>query len=803
MFITRKENFKERRTAMKGKGKWAVLAFALGLFLAGCGGGGGGGGGSSDESAVAAKDNAVLGTWLVNVDPLNNAVSIEPMSLTLGATPNTGLGDTALTEQYSWTNQIVVTDLTTLASTTVIGFNLDGTTLAWKDVLHGTTAPNKKMVVGSEIVYRCTTAPCRNSGPGVGVGVVKYARGTDYDMNYFTMNNDTVAGRSAKIRRTATSTIPSGAGTTVRIKFGYGSASESGYTGGVFTTKIAVENHLNATIEKLRSWTGNISGDGAEDSPQLGNASDGATGRSDYPLLGGDTSPTNYAKPSTTPQPIAGWVAGVCYTSWGKWTTAAKNNEGCTKLKDPYDSHPYSPNNMDPVCGRITETYKFAGTPDKYKFYMQLSGNVFDWSSGIKPQDSRWDNTNYSTQYSAMAYLVPSSGDTTWCSQAGAARYWWLGSLAPFKYGSSKRCGTLITNPNLPPRTYFALNMGLEYADTIEDQAKAFWDDYLANGGTPGKTMSVGSPFFWETSFMLIYDPAVLQAWTATSGTARTGHSNSTTFPLGFQDLNDKATYGMNMSVSPKNNPSGGKWDYSNYYPGAGNGMAYIASAQSPNVWVLTFFPGPMTYTTSTRPMKHYTSSTTTVNVSYSVPAGDTVYHQHLNPHPDQSQTAPYITQVTKCKPAAGMPKWAGQWGVAHYNSTCQLVSEGVDADVDFWSGMQVFKVRHTAKAGSWTSFRFDTSNWNFMNYHYNNKVAKTNDPNYCVSIASGKVNCGGLTDPPAQGYSIWVNSEMVNPSLPPGQTTGRSSWHVGCPYGDGVRTCGGYQYVQSVVCVR
>jgi hypothetical protein len=53
---------------MKAKAKCAVLLLALGIMFAGCFESPG----SVDENAAAAKDNPVLGTWLVTIDPQNN-----------------------------------------------------------------------------------------------------------------------------------------------------------------------------------------------------------------------------------------------------------------------------------------------------------------------------------------------------------------------------------------------------------------------------------------------------------------------------------------------------------------------------------------------------------------------------------------------------------------------------------------------------------------------------------------------------------------------------------------------------------
>jgi hypothetical protein len=272
----KKENLKERRTAMKGKGKWAVLLLALGLTVAGCVGSSG----SSDESAVAAKDNPVLGTWQVTVDQGNQKLSIEPVTLEASSIFT---GNTA--------GAVVVTDLVNRSSNTQV-ITLTGvvaTTLAFAHI-----------IPGSERVTQTALKTLK-------------VRGVDYTINYslpaMMGGGSVIAGsQPGNITRTAGSSIVSGS--TVTIEYGYRTTANQSLVGNVFTTDIMIENHTNNQIEKLRSWTGKVTGPGAASLPNIGDGTT-STGRADYPLLAPQTG-GSYEKASTTPQGINGFTAGVC-----------------------------------------------------------------------------------------------------------------------------------------------------------------------------------------------------------------------------------------------------------------------------------------------------------------------------------------------------------------------------------------------------------------------------------------------------------------------------------------------------------
>jgi len=735
---------------MKGKGKWAVLLLVLGMAFTGCFGGGSSTGGSSDEGAVAANDNPILGMFQVTVDPQNAKMEIVPVTL----------GANSLEPSYSWTNGVIVTDLVTRASASETPTL---TLVAYTNLAHGHLIP------GSELV--------KNGG-------VKCTKGTEYTIKYYTGT----AGMGALARTGTAGACNIASGETVTVTYGYGSATNQTWASPDFTTDMSIENHLaNFTLEKVRFWTGNTKGLGAAQNPNI------AAGYADYPLLQ-PQSGTTYGKPATTVEPVAGWTAGVCYTSWGHWNSSSTtlnppNIEGCT-LKD----HPrqvglaYAPSWIEPVCGRMTNTIRYTTATSVYQFYLELTGTTNTWNpnpaTAAATHDTRFNQNVYSTWYAIMSYLVPDGAGLvgTWCSPVGAQKYWWAGSMVPIKPGSANHCGTLITDPHLPRGAYFAVNFGVEFSDTVEIQAKAFWDAYKL-APNPDVKVGVGAPYMHDASLGVIYDTSTLTPFTANG---RTGNpAGSTMFPGGFAN-NYGTGYNLNHSAGMKKDVGGQRTQFSTTY-NTGSPIGYIIAAQYMGAaYAITnfaFFLG---------------------NTAHSNTAGSYM-------------TNPYVTQVAAHHvwPASGMPRWAGEWGVAHLvenpplSGNASLVTEGVDADLDYWLGMIVLKVKTTVNAGDMGSIRFDQTGNNIMTFFYNNRDA-ANHPShgggasedlstsYCVKAGGAMAACPGSPD---TSWSIWHGIEYPNPALPPGNALGSSSYAIGCPNGD--FTCGGHQYVTAVVCIQ
>lgn len=731
---------------MKGKGKWVAMLFVLGLMYAGCMGAPS----SSDGSPMAASDNPVMGTWEVSVDPLNAKIDIVPIVL----------GANSLEPTTSWTNQVFVTDLVNRLSATQTNFVMPAVG-AWANL------PNNHLIQGSVRVWK---------GGTFLMPTTLYAQGTNFNIK-LGAGPGLAGGTTAQIQN-----VNLVAGTTVNIRYGYGSSTSTTWVPNDLTTKITIENHLNRTIEKLRTVSGLSSGPGAG----LGYLK---AGSSDYPLLQPQVGST-YAKPGTGNGPIDGWTSGLCYSAWGDWKNysnpALLKTEGCSYFAHPQVSGAYwAPQWIDPVCGRITETFIYSGTANKYKFYMQLTGISYNWNPNYMAApggaDSRYDKINQTTFYALMASLNPDTAGMlgSWCNNQTTlanSKYWWVGSLAPVKPADTRHCGTLITDPHMTPGNYFALNVGMEFGDTIEKAQKAFWDNYIPTIGSPNAedvARPIGMVFPSNMGFVVLYDGNVLTAFSAASG--RTGHSGSTLFPGGLVQQ-FTANYSANMSVAPKEY-SNEKWDPGSPTAPVALGMNYVSSGAQG-------FGMP--------------------NTSFIFFTGGTA-----------GSMQPYITQAMSPAvfPADGLPKFAGQAGFAHYNSTGQLITEGVDADLDFWFGMIVLKVRGTAIPGDWSYLKFDSSENNVVQFFHNNKTANSHPGGtyddlgagvYCQS-KTGNIGTGAQACPGAAsfGWFIFRSYESPNELLPPGEKLGGSSWAGGCPYGDGVRTCGGTQHVVGVVCVQ
>ena len=496
---------------MKIKGKWAILAIALGLILAGCGGSSG----SAEEGAVNAKDYPVLGTWLVTIDPQNNKVTISPV-VTQEACTQGNMKNVPNCLHYSPITQITLTDMVVKSSETVT-VQLNNTD--WTNLGHGDIIP------GSASVWKGL-----KSSP-----TATYVEGIDYN---FLKADAVVIGSLGQIQRIATGSIVNG--NTVNVEYGFGSAVTG--TGGcpkyglqngnTFADCFQVGNYTANTLEKVRLWTGLVQGPGHSGTELLGDAST-TVGRSDYPLLDQNI-PANYEKPhASKTMALDGWTAGVCVTAWGQWNSfsplSPPNVEGCTLTTHPSDTNTlYAPAWLDPACGRsYVEPWRFTGQSNRYWFYTQMSGNVIPWL----PDYTKWphggdqwranDYHDYSIWYLQMAYLVPDDPTLlgTWCNNGttpATAKYWWAGSMVPIKYGSTKHCGTLITDPHLKRGTYFALNIALEYSDTIEKLGQQFWTDYKTNPNW-NATQTHGAYYLRVFNTDFIYDNSKLINFPVTS----------------------------------------------------------------------------------------------------------------------------------------------------------------------------------------------------------------------------------------------------------------------------------------------
>ena len=582
------------------------------------------------------------------------------------------------------------------------------------------------------------------------------------------------------LARTVASTIPNPG--TVFIDYMFPSVSYSDDGGNKTTTaNITIKNSTNLYWEELRAMIGGTSGPGLT-----------ATLRnSDYPLIGGATSD----RPNIlTTQPVDGWNSGQCYTTGGAWADYLHPVvQGCETIPHPANALPYMTQWMDPVCGKLSETWKFSGSQSQYVFYMQLTGNNYPWepdTGSVVTPDARWNKTYYPTYYAQLAYLVPTSAalDTATtggaCAGADAARKaYWDGAMSRVKADAAEtnRCGTLITNPHLAPGTYFALNLGLEYPDYIETKAGTFWSTYAAVAAKNiYAAAATGTPYYTTMMFEILLDPGVLQTFSSPAATP-----NGTVFPGGFTRLFTGAST-LSQSTKPW---SHAKWQIDEP---ASNSGAYFYSSQNTAAGAAAgafeFFKAP-----STAPFRTfmYISESAT---EYCGGTGNSMVN---------------------------FPYHAGMWGVAHYELNgalypkCKLVTEGADADIDFWFGMMVMKVRRSTDAvplaGDWSYIRFDQTANNFMKLQWNNKTASNlttggvyEDPGTTFCFRKGTVDAPPVCPGTMDNSDLLINGgkQVGNPSLPPGIRSDNPAWNSDvCPKGK--NTCGGNQYVVGVVCVQ
>jgi len=485
---------------MKVKGKWAVLLILMAI-LVGCSGGGGGGGGSSssssDEPLIPGSDNPIRGTWKVTVNPRGEDLTIEPV--TLGAT--------------GWPVGIVLDEQVSLPGEVEVNL------------------ANKRCVAKSAEVY---------SGAGkTGAKYVGSGPTPDYSFNI-------QSGKPAvncTIKRIAAGTI--GDGQNVYVNYRYFRCTDCdamdigftvtdanvSYANSVTTADITIENMGPYIIEEIRSITGLVAGAGAANNPTLSN--------SDYPLAVGDT-------PDATPADdlVDGWSSGLCYATHGNWTNCfSPAVQGCKTTPHPQLDSPYMVQGLDPVCGKMTDTWEFSGSREQYVFYMQLTGNVYpwipDWTNTGSARDPRWIQTAagpgtgagtsgnsqwFSTYYASLAYLQPNDAymadPTGECSSDGSGKAFYYGyaGTASLKTGETKRCGTLITDPHLKPGTFFALNVGLEFSDWMETYNQDFWDEYIAiapASRNPKADLSKGAPYINVYDFQLMWDTAIVETFAA------------------------------------------------------------------------------------------------------------------------------------------------------------------------------------------------------------------------------------------------------------------------------------------------
>jgi hypothetical protein len=121
--------------------------------------------------------------------------------------------------------------------------------------------------------------------------------------------------------------------------------------------------------------------------------------------------------------------------------------------------------------------------------------------------------------------------------------------MVPIKYGSTSHCGTLITNPHIPRGTYFALNFGLEYSDTVEKLGQNFWTNYKSNPN-PTATQTVGAYYLNAASAVMIYDNSKLNNFPGSSVFKIRAGAGGTIEPDGLQQNAVYISSGNNYTIN-------------------------------------------------------------------------------------------------------------------------------------------------------------------------------------------------------------------------------------------------------------
>ena len=701
--IKEEKKVKEGRKIMKEMGKWAVLLILMAI-LVGCSGGGGGGGGgglsssSSDEPPIPATDNPIRGTWKVTVNPRGEDITIEPV--TLGAT--------------GYPVGIVTDEAHVIPATTV-------------EVPLG----HPRMVSGSGEVYSAASQ-----------GGTKYALNTAYIMNLHTEKTpvpSAIVRKAVACGAEAPECIPDDA--TVYVSYKYFKCTDCdamdigftvtdanvSYDSLVTTADITIQNIGNYTIEEIRSLTGQIAGAGAANNPTLSN--------SDYPLSEGDT-------PDATPANdlVDGWVSGICYATHGNWADfSAPAVQGCSTSVHPKDGQAYMTQWLDPVCGKITNTWTFSGSQEQYGFYMQLTGDAYPWIpdwTAAGDRDSRWTQEGagtsgnskwFTTYYASLAYLEPNQayldapgGECNFDNGNDLTKsfnYGYLGTVS-LNTGETRRCGTLITDPHLAPGTFFALNVGLEYADWIETYNKDFWDEYIAIAPAsrkPQTPLTKGAPYINFYDFQLVWDPVVLNTFSTGDNWTPAG----TYFPGSFVRPSSAAVISNQVSLPQKH--ASNKFEISQSVNAAG----FMYSIQNIKMGA----DGAFSFFKTTSPYRTYLEVT----------------------------ESNYCGVSAADNPILGLPRFGGQWGVAHYEgvgAACQMITEGADAEMDFWFGMMIFQVNGGAQPEDWAYIRFDQTGDNFLDVNWNKK-----SPDNMLTTETGSTVTESNKNPSAKGSGTEDNS--------------------------------------------
>jgi hypothetical protein len=377
---------------------------------------------------------------------------------------------------------------------------------------------------------------------------------------------------------------------------------------------------------------------------------------------------------------------GVCIVedgTWGHMQTTGSFNFNCPMILY-YMEPPQFVSTLQflhPECGSITDTWTFDGESNPYQFYTTLVdtaaggtiGSPFGMYAEDGTGDTRFDANR--TTFVVKAYNL----DNTWASMTNPT-YMKYGCFSPANTNQdgyllgAPGCSTPIAEgQTLAPGQYFAVAMGFEWPDRIENQDHGQRCKMSVTGVNGPCNRPVGGLFCyeWPNSLSIVYtfDADVLEAITVSTVTAgstvinvTTEHeiykeSTPATSKKGYADINDGMNAAPNYTFGPN----------------------YVFIARAPVDGQFTF----------------KTAGWATANCVQSV--RENVARQWADPRP--------IATVGAIPNFAGNTGAYGHTGLAEVyidgTNKCNFQDLPADAAVDYWMGLQYMQVKAGAKAGS------------------------------------------------------------------------------------------------------
>ncbi|OGP58151.1 MAG: hypothetical protein A2V67_05735 [Deltaproteobacteria bacterium RBG_13_61_14] len=374
---------------------------------------------------------------------------------------------------------------------------------------------------------------------------------------------------------------------------------------------------------------------------------------------------------------------GVCIVedgAWGHMQTTGSFDLDCPLLLYYENQFVSTLQFLHPECGSITDTWTFDGESTPYQFYTALTdtaaassdGTAFGLYAEDGAGDGRFDPDR--TTFVVKAYNL----DNQWCATgtdcyAAYAYKACLGAANPvdgYALGAPGCSTPIAEGQTLAPGQYFAVNMGFEWPDRIENQTHGQRCKMSATAVTGPCNLSGLVCNEWPNSVSIVYtfDAAVLEAVTVT---AITGGSTVLTV-----DANHEIYYGNKKSYADTN-------DGMNATPNYAFGENYVFIARAPNDASFAFKTAGFNLLTCIPSIRANTTARW----------GDLV----------QNYVGNGAVQDYRAN-ADGMGSY-GFTGLAEYfvnaDSRCDTRDLAQDSAVDYWMGLHYMQVKPGAAAGS------------------------------------------------------------------------------------------------------